>query len=286
MNYYSGNGFYSYSYIPDSSLEEMIIVSDCCGYTFSKDFYYSRDTFHNHLVMHVLSGTLYVKQYGKTYILNTNDSILMSLVDAHTYYSDKENIAKVIWFHFRGSPVKSTIQFLRKAHQLPIVFQSEKICETIYKCMQICSQHPENFEFQISALLYPTILEVAEPYLLQIHNQNLQEHSWLLEVVDSYVNNHIYEKITLDDLCEAAKMKKCYFGRRFKEILSLSPMQYVLVKKIEYSKSMLLETSESVDVIAVSLGFSDQSHFTKTFKKCVGTTPLKYRKNGKMSKLV
>lgn len=285
MEFYSGNSFYSYSYMPAPELEEQLIVSDCSGYICSKDFYYSRDTFHNYLVMHVTCGTLHVKQYGKSYALKENDSVLMDLNDAHTYYSDKEDTAHVLWFHFRGQPVDGIIQSLKKSKQLPIIFQSEKMKDTIFQCMHVCSEQQANFEIQLSALLYPAILEIAEPYLLKIYQQNLQEHSWFMDAIDSYINNRIYEKITLDDLCASVKMKKCYFCRKFKQILSMSPMQYVLLKKIEHSKSLLLGSDQNIDTIALALGFTDQSHFSKTFKKCVGTTPLKYRKGGENLKV-
>lgn len=281
MKFFSGHSLYSYSYMPSPDMEQYLIVSDCLGYSFSKDFYYSRDTFHNNLVMHVICGTLYVKQYGKLYTLTENDSILLSLDDAHTYYSDKKNVAHVIWVHFRGNPVKHIVQALKEQQMLPIVFQSEKIRDVILRCMHICSEQQENFAVQISALLYPMVLEITEPYLLEIQNQNKDEHFWFVDAVDSYIDNHIYEKIILDDLCDSVKMKKCYFCRLFKRFLAMSPMQYVLLKKIEYSKTLLLDTEQSIDTIAVGMGFADQSHFSKCFKKCIGTTPLRYRKSGK-----
>lgn len=273
--------FSSYFYMPSPDLEKQIIVSDCTGYTFSKDFYYNRETFNNNLVMHVLYGTLYVKQYGKTYILTEDDSILMSLNDAHTYYADKNDVPLVSWFHFKGAPIDPVIQSLREYQQLPIRFRSEEIRDTIFQCMHLFSNPQKNFEIQLSALLYPVLLEIMEPYMLKIHNRTIEMNSWFTDAVNRYINDHIFEKIELDDLCSCVNMKKCYFCKVFKRFFpDTSPIQYVTRVKIEYSKRLLHNSFESLDTIAHSLGFADQSHFSKIFKKHVGTTPLRFRKTG------
>ncbi len=61
----------------------------------------------------------------------------------------------------------------------------------------------------------------------------------------------------------------------------VSPIQYIITHKIKISCKMLLETSTPLNEIAYSLGFFDQSHFTKTFKKMCGINPLKYRNSHK-----
>ena len=54
-------------------------------------------------------------------------------------------------------------------------------------------------------------------------------------------------------------------------------MRYLREIKIERAKTLLLTTEKSILEISILLGFHDQSHFTNTFKKFVGVSPLKFR---------
>ena len=63
----------------------------------------------------------------------------------------------------------------------------------------------------------------------------------------------------------------------FAKYMGVSPITYLLQKRIEEGKSLLSSTSHSISQIATSLGFSSQSYFSQAFKKATGRTPVQYR---------
>lgn len=268
---------FAYTYTPCPYAEKHLIISDCIGTCTSKDFYYSRETFDNNLILSVVKGTFYVEQYGEKHVLTGGMSILMKLTDPHTYYSDKVDVASIIWMHFRSDMVVPLLDTLYSHRLLPVITGSERVRKTIYQGIQIISKRPDDFEYQISALIYPAILDIMQPYLLKIQNQTIWENSWFIKPVNRYIDEHIYEKITLDQLCLSVNMSKSYFCKVFKRYFSLSPMQYTMHRKINMAKYLLLNSDQSLEAIAHALGFSDQSHFSKTFKRYMGTTPLRYK---------
>lgn len=112
---------------------------------------------------------------------------------------------------------------------------------------------------------------IATPEDQKIHFQELQQ-------VIGYLETHFVDEITVDRLAEIAGISVPHFNRRFRQLLRLSPMEYVLSLRIQEAQRQLVTTNRSIGEIAVATGFCDQSHFTKRFRKVNGMTPLAYRR--------
>jgi transcriptional regulator GlxA family with amidase domain len=101
---------------------------------------------------------------------------------------------------------------------------------------------------------------------------------WRLKRVVEHVDAHISEQITLADLAAAAGMSRMYFACQFKVATGMRPHDYVLKKRIERAQHLLFTTSEPLVEIALGVGFQTQAHFTTIFKKIIGNTPLRWRR--------
>jgi AraC family transcriptional regulator len=98
-----------------------------------------------------------------------------------------------------------------------------------------------------------------------------------LNRVMEYVEANFHREIALTALADAAGMSPHYFSELFKQSVHSSPYQYVLRRRIENARELLREPGVSVLEAAVRCGFSDQSQFTKLFRRIVGLTPTAYR---------
>jgi len=92
------------------------------------------------------------------------------------------------------------------------------------------------------------------------------------------IHAHLADNLSLDTLATATHLTTYHFTRVFKQATGLSPHQYVLRERIEHAKVLLSTTSLSITEIAVEVGFNDQSHLHRHFKRTVGLTPRQYRK--------
>lgn len=92
-----------------------------------------------------------------------------------------------------------------------------------------------------------------------------------------YIDAHLYEKITLQDLSDTTGRSSVYISSRFKKEMEESFSDYVLKKKIEEAKHLLLFTDYSFQEISTLLNFTSQSHFTQRFKQICGQTPKSFR---------
>lgn len=99
-----------------------------------------------------------------------------------------------------------------------------------------------------------------------------------LENVIQYIDSHVYETITLGDLCDLCNYSKSYVSRNFKKHVGQSISQYILYSKIEESKLLLTYTHKSSKEIASLLCFTHQSHYIANFKGLNSITPREYRK--------
>ena len=100
-----------------------------------------------------------------------------------------------------------------------------------------------------------------------------------VQVID-YIEKHLSEPISLDELSGLLHFEKSYLTVRFKEIWGLSPMRYVNWLRIERAKVLLSTTDMSVTDIAREVGFASIHYFSRFFKEKENITPNEFRKQG------
>ena len=94
-----------------------------------------------------------------------------------------------------------------------------------------------------------------------------------LRRVRAYIDDHIGEHISLDELARQAGVSRFHFARQFRLSTGESPMGYLRRVRIERSKRILQTRDTTIAEVAARLGFSDQSHFTRIFGRLVGVSP-------------
>lgn len=102
---------------------------------------------------------------------------------------------------------------------------------------------------------------------------------WQQRAVASYIEEHLDQSVPLAKLAELARLSPYYFCRAFKESFGLPPHRYHTSRRIDRAKALLADAKQSVTEIGLSLGFSETSSFTSTFRKTTGTTPTAYRRS-------
>ena len=100
-----------------------------------------------------------------------------------------------------------------------------------------------------------------------------------LRLATTYINDHLGDPVRLQDLAQAAGISRFHFARLFRISTGESPMEYLLRARIERAQSILLTTERRMSDVATSLGFCDQSHFSRSFRRYVGMTPRQFAVN-------
>ena len=97
------------------------------------------------------------------------------------------------------------------------------------------------------------------------------------QVLD-YIAVNYSNNILLEDMTAQANLSPSHFSRLFKQTIGQSPYQFLMAYRVEQAKKMLDKPNALMIDIALYCGFSDQAHFSRTFKKIEGLTPKQYRK--------
>lgn len=92
-----------------------------------------------------------------------------------------------------------------------------------------------------------------------------------------YIYERLHYKIEIRELAEYAAVNPSHLARLFKAQMGVSPSEYIIKKRIEAASNMLRYSEYSPVEIGYYLAFNSYSHFIKTFKRYMGTTPGKYR---------
>lgn len=79
-------------------------------------------------------------------------------------------------------------------------------------------------------------------------------------------------------MAEAAALSRYHFARSFRSEMGVPPVTYLWRRRAQLAASKLSETTRSLAEVALSCGFSDQSHFTTVFRREHGVTPAAFRR--------
>ncbi|GLX71406.1 helix-turn-helix domain-containing protein [Paenibacillus glycanilyticus] len=125
----------------------------------------------------------------------------------------------------------------------------------------------------VEAAMASALLDFAER-VGQSRNHALSKP---VKVCREYIYAHLYEEITVDQLAELCGLNSGYLMHLFKKETGQTLTGYMQKQRIEEAKKLLQMTGDTISSIGSRLGFYDQAHFIKVFKKHAGVTPKFYR---------
>jgi AraC family transcriptional regulator len=100
---------------------------------------------------------------------------------------------------------------------------------------------------------------------------------WRIKRAVDYIDAHLGQPITLGKMAEATGLTRMHFAAQFRAATGIRPHEYLLRKRIERARDLLLTSNASLVEVALNVGFQTQAHFTTVFKRFVGETPHRWR---------
>jgi AraC family transcriptional regulator of arabinose operon len=200
----------------------------------------------------------------------------------HAYASTDDNPWTIYWIHFGGdSLAKFNELHAVQKHFKPFYIKSSgeiiTMFSRMYKALEL-GYSTDNLIFANMCL----------PHFLSLFIYN-SKHTTVsptdkLDVVDSailYMQEHINENISLQDLSSHYNYSASRFSSLFKQKTGYAPIDYFIQMKMQKASQQLDFSSSSVKDIALSMGFDDPYYFSKRFRKIIGLSPKQYRSQKK-----
>lgn len=211
----------------------------------------------------------------------TPDKGCMYFLPANTTQSFKIhhcNKAVLHWCHFQSS---IGIQNLFELIRFPLVQKATdtNYMDKIFKDMMY-SWHSNNIGMPIKS--NALLMEIIYSYFSLLSEEEIDiKNSKVASAMNKaivYIDKNLNNTMTVNNLASIAGFNSNYFIELFKKYFNITPMQYILNKKEETAKKMLICTSMSIKEIGDHLGFSNQNYFSEFFKKRTGYSPASFRK--------
>lgn len=233
----------------------------------SKEFPYDCYVFE-----YVINGVGYIETPEEKFTVKSGDFYFLNKLRYHIYYSDPDDPYEKIFIVLKGSYVDFLVSKYIANDSLYI--KKCNLNSLMTHIINILSRE-DTINYDRLALL---VLEIFQQAFPAPYN-NYASGSRVPEMIRNYIDTHISEKITLDDISNALYISKSHIERAFKNEYHQTPLAYCANQKIAQVASMLVTTDYSLSQIAQQLGFSDVKYMSKSFKKLKGKTPMEYKRD-------
>lgn len=252
-------------------------------------------------ILYVEKGELYLEHNFDTILLRENDICLIDAEELHQLQGvSPDTIHHAIIFDpklFQASLADAfdtdiIAPYLQKKIGFPLLIKEDRlgyslIHDLILNMIRVMHKNTPYAYYEVKLALYTLFLNFYELNLfVEKESRQLGEEYESIEKYKSmilYIEEHYQEEIRLSDLSNLISSNQSYVNMLFKRLHHDSPIHYLIQYRIEKAAQLLKETDRSVLDVGLECGFQNVSYFIRQFKEAKGMTPLKYRKNSRLS---
>jgi AraC-like DNA-binding protein len=188
------------------------------------------------------------------------------------------------WIFFSMNPQADIMQIVKKNGYARFLDPDEILGQTILRCAKTGEEQGEEGFWEAQSTL-------CRALHLLVHSEWMGGDEYKIVAgekgkkapvfagkVDNFLKQHIAEKVTLSDIARHLYVSKSLLVHRYREETNSSPIATLICMRVNYSKTLILK-GFPLKTIAVQMGFSDVSHFSKTFKRVERVSPHTYMEN-------
>lgn len=244
----------------------------------------------NHYLFHfVLSGTgtLFADDSNgitQTYSIKSKQGFMIFPEQVTTYVADNDIPWEYIWIEFDGLRVKEIIETVGLTLDNPVYrahskdFREKMMDEMIY-----ITENKDEPSFHLIGHLYLII-----DYLMRsVHQLTVPKGSRLRDFYVHealiFIDHNFQNDISVEDMAEVCGLHRSYFGKIFKDVIGKTPQEYLLNYRMLKATELLKLTSFSIGDISNAVGYDNQLHFSRAFKKIYGCSPRDWRNKNRIS---
>lgn len=265
-----------------------IRISEILGYYYSirNAGYHFKGEKHNYFELtYVDRGTLFTTVEGKRYELKEKELMIYGPGQFHTQDIPEGCSCSYVTVIFDMETVVYDSESTHYELLLNKVFGYDKKIYTLIKTFvtESTSQIPYMNSLML-CLLQETIIRLLQSEFIGKKNdrpvtgarQHYQDE--LLEKILAYIDETIYEPLSIAELCQKFSMSRSSLQILFKENMDISPKKYINEMKLEKSRQMICENKYTISEIALMLGFNSIHYFSRAFTQKYHMAPSEYSK--------
>lgn len=244
---------------------------------------------HHHIeIMLVISGNLEITINDTIFSLESGD---MTCIFPNQIHSGKSDGACEILFYIFSPDLIPEYHstFINNISGTPCINSSQLsvLCRnSISDLIDMVRLNKKNYS-SYNMITYKGILTVLLTDLLaklQLKKSDEALQADLCHSTLSFLEQHFTEDISLESLSKSLGVNKFYLSRMFSNDLKMSFPEYISYRRLEFSKSLLLGTSKTINEILYLSGFQSERTFYRSFQNYYGITPKQMRQQENQEK--
>ena len=288
---YINSGYLNNSRLPFKDKSRPLIVGSCGTYRLKTvkrlPTWRPRGRL-DYQLLYVVSGKTHFYFDGKERIVTAGHMVLIQpRQEQHYEYFGAEK-PEVYWVHFTGGNVKNILRKYEIPMDDPVFYSGVSstysyIFKEMINELQTCRTGFEELLVMYLKQIFLLVQRTRQEQKPSVATYIQEE----MEYARRYFNEHYNEDISIQNFAESRNMSVSWFNRNFKQVVNHTPMQYLLVIRINNAASLLETTDYSMSEIAAIVGYEDALYFSRLFRKIKGVSPREYRnllKNNNASK--
>lgn len=241
----------------------------------------------NHYLIHcILSGSgTYCAHYGDKalkYHLHEGQAFLIEPNRLVHYYADNETPWEYIWIEFDG--IKAS-EYLREAGLTPssLIYHpsSREGRQEMFSRLKYLVDTPDLLPAEVVGYTYLFFgaLIRSSRNTRKLPKNNILDF-YIQSTVD-FIESYYMNEISVEDMAANLSLNRSYFSKLFKKATQKSPQDFLIQYRINKSCELLRSTSMPIVQIAHLVGYNNQFHFTRAFKKLMNLPPQEWRKRNR-----
>lgn len=228
-------------------------------------------------------GNFLVEEYTAT--VREHDLIIVNPHVEHTEMSLDSQPLEYIVFGVEGLTLDFGSSDASKGYGLFNDSADKKLFQSFSQIiLREITEKQASYEQVCKDILDMMLIYLTRYYKLSLVPASSSRMTRECAIAKRYLDTNYAQNITLDSLAEATHINKYYLAHTFTNFLGMSPINYLIQKRLQVATGLLTSTNHSIADIASSSGFVSQSYFSQIFKKFTGVTPLQYRKQHNSSR--
>jgi xylan 1,4-beta-xylosidase len=231
----------------------------------------------------VLDGTIEISINQESYTLHNDDILLINSNSIHVLNSDGGIMIAVQIDLSRFENFGENLEEIQFECNSSIDNNKNRyttIKQIIATMIKGNANNNESTEFKNIAISYYLLSQLIEGFKVNKTNNkyNSQKYLTRLTRILNYISDHYNENFTLNQLAAIENLSVPYLSSFFDKYMGMSFSQYYSNVKLDHALEDLLNSSESIETIAVTHGFTEPHAFVRAFKKRYNMLPSIYRK--------
>lgn len=247
-------------------------------------------TLHTHActeIFYVVGGSGKFNIEGKLLPVTTDDMVIVNPNVEHTEVSYNQRPLEYIVLGVEGLEYSAGEDADERWFMTNLQNAREALLHALREMLREIEFKAVGYELICQDLLEVLILRLMRHAGLQFlptkteHRKPGRKPSKECAAVRHYIDSHFKENINLDMLSELVHVNKYYMVHSFTKEYGISPINYLISRRIEESKYLLSDTDHSLSQISHMLGFSSPSYFSQSFRRLEGMSPMEFRRSSR-----